>query len=292
MILIILIVSLSIEMYGDTATSRPVTTEPVDLERTGRITFGQINESSGLVMSRKYPGVFWTHNDSGDLARIFPINGKGELVKPVFSPFYNGILVPKAVNTDWEDITADDEGTLYIGDIGNNDLERNVFSVYRVSEPSPFSPNDLPSSSEIRFRYTDGGTAVAHGVDAEALFWWDGELYLLGDNNSGSTSLFRLKIPRLKKLNSPESVHNAEHAGSFDFQARVTGADVSDSGRLAVLTSAAIWFFETSGKDEFFTNPRKLPIETGEYESIAFTGGSLLIGNEAGELFSLPVPGM
>jgi len=29
----------------------------------------EIVESSGIIKSKKYPGVFWTHNDSGDSAR-------------------------------------------------------------------------------------------------------------------------------------------------------------------------------------------------------------------------------
>jgi len=31
----------------------------------GRITNPRITESSGVVASRQFPGVFWTHNDGG-----------------------------------------------------------------------------------------------------------------------------------------------------------------------------------------------------------------------------------
>ena len=47
-----------------------------------KIDFDQITESSGLVKSRKYPSVYWTHNDSGDSARIFAITEIGKIIKP------------------------------------------------------------------------------------------------------------------------------------------------------------------------------------------------------------------
>ena len=46
------------------------------------IDFDEIVESSGIIKSKKYPGVFWTHNDSGDSARIFAITEDGKIIKP------------------------------------------------------------------------------------------------------------------------------------------------------------------------------------------------------------------
>jgi len=41
------------------ATSQPAT-------QVGHVRTRSLNEASGLVMSRKHPGVYWTHNDGGD----------------------------------------------------------------------------------------------------------------------------------------------------------------------------------------------------------------------------------
>lgn len=41
---------------------------------TARLANQAIAESSGLACSRTTPGVFWTHNDSGDQARLFAFN--------------------------------------------------------------------------------------------------------------------------------------------------------------------------------------------------------------------------
>src|SRR5215468_8138892 len=68
---------------------------PKAVERIGQIDYGPISESSGLVASRKHPGVYWTHNDSGNPAVIFAITHEGKFVAefPV-----------AAKNNDWEDI--------------------------------------------------------------------------------------------------------------------------------------------------------------------------------------------
>ncbi|RYG42513.1 hypothetical protein EON79_18735, partial [bacterium] len=47
-----------------------------------RIALPVIDEGSGIVASRRYPGVFWTHNDSGDAARFFAIKADGTAVMP------------------------------------------------------------------------------------------------------------------------------------------------------------------------------------------------------------------
>ncbi len=68
----------------------------------------EIVESSGIIRSKKYPGVFWTHNDSGDSARIFAISEDGKIIKPKwFKGEYKGIEVVNATHIDWEDIATD-----------------------------------------------------------------------------------------------------------------------------------------------------------------------------------------
>src|SRR4051794_6987818 len=48
--------------------------------KLGRIDSREITESSGLAASRKHPGVFWTHNDSGNGPYIFAITRDGHLL--------------------------------------------------------------------------------------------------------------------------------------------------------------------------------------------------------------------
>src|SRR5919107_911116 len=91
-----------------------------------------INESSGLVASRTSPGVYWTHNDSGDGPFIYALDTRGQSL--------GTFRVTGATNRDWEDIAAGpgpqpNRPYLYVGDIGDNDSKRNEVVVYRVPEP-------------------------------------------------------------------------------------------------------------------------------------------------------------
>ena len=70
-----------------------------------------IPEASGIVKSRRYPGIFWVHNDSGNPPLLFAVRGDGRIVRQF------RLAIP---NIDWEDIAIDDQGHLYLGDIGNN----------------------------------------------------------------------------------------------------------------------------------------------------------------------------
>lgn len=91
-----------------------------------------IDEASGLVASRKYPGLLWTHNDSGDKPRIFLIKTDGTLVATVY--------LENVVNRDWEDITFyktedKDKFFLCIGDIGDNSAIYPYLYIYKIEEP-------------------------------------------------------------------------------------------------------------------------------------------------------------
>src|SRR4051812_22769462 len=82
----------------------------VPLERLGRLDHPPIREASGIVKSRRPPGIFWVHNDSGSPPALFAVRRDGALVREY------SVNVP---NLDWEDIAADDRGHLYLGEIGN-----------------------------------------------------------------------------------------------------------------------------------------------------------------------------
>lgn len=91
----------------------------------------EINEASGLVASHYNQNLFWTHNDSGDLPRIFLIasNGKGKL----------DFILKGIENRDWEDmgIWQDPNGQawIYLADIGDNDAKYPSYFIYRFKEP-------------------------------------------------------------------------------------------------------------------------------------------------------------
>src|SRR5262245_62165942 len=104
--------------------AHPVEVAP-GVMQLGTFQSSDINESSGVIASRRLRGAFWTHNDDGDaVLYAFTTNGT------VLSQWtIEGLKVH-----DWEDI-AWAAGRIYIADIGNSHGEPG--DVYLVAEPSP-----------------------------------------------------------------------------------------------------------------------------------------------------------
>ena len=144
---------------------------------TGVVSDVRVNEASGLVASEKTPGIFWTHNDSGDSPRIFALAADGTLVATY--------TLDGAGAQDWEDLArgpgpAPGIDYLYLADIGDNPGARSFVTVYRVPEPaldltSPGAEGMLGAVVALEMEYPDG----AH--DAETLLSdpLTGDLYIV-----------------------------------------------------------------------------------------------------------------
>lgn len=104
----------------------------------GTVTAPQIVEASGLAASRNNPDVLWTHNDSGDSARIFAISTQGQLLGTYNITQPGGTTFAPAV--DFEDIAVgpgpkSELSYVYVGDIGDNPSQRANIVLYRIAEP-------------------------------------------------------------------------------------------------------------------------------------------------------------
>jgi len=86
----------------DGSASRKTSTEPNEIyglpTRVGVLEDRAVDESSGIVASRMTPGMYWTHNDSGDGPFIYALDDLGHS---------RGVWrITGAVAYDWEDIAA------------------------------------------------------------------------------------------------------------------------------------------------------------------------------------------
>lgn len=195
-----------------------------------------INESSGLVASRTTPGLYWTHNDSGDGPYIYALDERGAR--------RGTWRVTGASARDWEDIAAGPGpqagvSYLYIGDIGDNEGRREDITVYRVKEPA-IKPTDSSSNKlkplvtdnaeVIRFHYPDG----AHDAEALLVHPMTGDLYIVSKISFGNPVVYKATAPlntsapttlkRIAELNVPSL-----------FGGMITGGDISPDGlRLAL----------------------------------------------------------
>jgi len=131
---------------------------PWQVEKYYAVNFDSVSEMSGMVQSKRFADVYWLHNDSGDSARLFAVNGQGEILFPSYLPVHGqksrlgrtpwpGHVINLAVNYDWEDI-AIDQDWIYIADTGNNGNARRDLGIYVVPD---FNPEVIESSRSIRF---------------------------------------------------------------------------------------------------------------------------------------------
>ena len=86
----------------------------------------RLEEASGLESSETNPGMLWSHNDSGDEARIFLVDTSGVIVLEV--------KLAGIESFDWEDMTLGN-GFIYIADIGDNEAVRKEVYIHRIAEP-------------------------------------------------------------------------------------------------------------------------------------------------------------
>jgi hypothetical protein len=111
----------------------------------------RVTESSGLAASRLHPGVVYTHNDSGDAARVFALGPDGRVLAT--------LRLAGVRARDWEAIAAgrDERGrpALFVGDIGDNRGTWPSVAVYRISEPAVLRDATVPAR-RYRLRYPDG----------------------------------------------------------------------------------------------------------------------------------------
>ena len=188
--------------------------------RVGRIQPKELRESSGIIASKRYPGVYWSINDSGNPPDLFAIkvNGKGIC----------RIRVSSARNVDWEDIATDADGRIYIGDFGNNSRRRRVLSIYCLDEPAPnVTTRAVKVKRVVRFSYPARGISF----DCEAMFVRKGWAYLIS-KEFGKARFWCIR------LNGKAKVHpRIRYLGNLPHIAQVTAADISPDGKWVAVLS-------------------------------------------------------
>lgn len=236
----------------------------------GQYTHPAIRESSGIVASRQFEGVYWTLNDSGNPAALYATKLNGELIQE--------ISVQDSQNFDWEALGIDDQNQLWIGEIGNNSRLRTDLKVVVIAEPNPFTDIEATVIANYPYQYP------SENVDAEGLFVADGVPYIVSKERERAT-LYR--FPTLKT----DTQHILERVGEFAEAKWVTGAGLSTDGtRLAVCTYDALWVYHsTAGNFAQMIQGAPWSLHHNFYgEAICFEGYDLVLTNEARDLYRTP----
>ena len=236
----------------------------------GAVSINDISEASGLLASRQNPGVLWTHNDSGFRGSIFALSTNGTYLARHQTPnVYSG---------DFEDI-AFGPGPLphfnyiYLGDIGDNFLNRGSIRVFRFPEPAayPYQSNapplfTIPGAQEITLYYPDG-PFNCEGMMVDPV---SGNLFLATKLTNSS----RIYSATRAELDSGEATLTFIRETTFK---SVSAADISADGSLIALrrgTKGGLWVRTTNESvgDALARTPLTIPISTNEPngEAIAF----------------------
>jgi len=269
------------------------------LEPVGTFENAGIIESSGIVKSKNHAGLFWTHNDSNNdpanNAVLYPVYTDGTSGSPA------AITISDATNIDWEDITMDGDGNIYVGDIGNNTppyFERDNLCLYQIPEPDLLS-SSVSVATHILFTYPGYpvGAPDKYNYDAEAIFWARDTVYLLTKHYFDSITV----LYRFDDLSGTDTT-TLDLVAEFNTEGSVSAADASpDGNRLAVLanvfagfpstdiSSSIVWLFEVVSGDDYFNGTKyRLRIDAGQCEAICFMDDdTLLITNEEEKLFMI-----
>ncbi|EMR04284.1 esterase-like activity of phytase family protein [Cesiribacter andamanensis] len=239
------------------------------LERYARMP-RELRESSGLAHAGG--GAFWTLVDGGGEAALFKIASNGQLLERLPLPLHN---------QDWESLTRSPDGTLYIGDFGNNLNQRRNLRIFKVD---PLSQQ----IDTISFYWADQQafppSKKGMNYDCEAFFWYQGRLHLFTKARGDK---------RVQHYSLPDTAgsYAAQPLESAYVNDLVTGADISPDGRtLALLTYGKVYLFAVQGPEHMLQQPiscLRLPW-TGQAEAILFlSNSSLLVGNELGRMHYL-----
>jgi hypothetical protein len=235
----------------------------------------EIPEASGLAVSRRYPGVLWSHNDSGNATVLFALDSAGTMLGRVRVPIRT---------RDWEDISAarcPSNDCLYIADIGDNRSARRRVHIYRMREPAPGDAEAAPPEV-FNGTYADG----PH--NAEAMFVIGADLFIVTRDRMGG--VYRSTLSGSREL-------TFQRVGQLGLQA-VTDAEASrDEKSVVVRTSHEAVLYRTDdlilGRNVPYLRVPIDGLKEAQGEGVALDGSILYLSSEgrpwnrAGRIVSL-----
>ncbi|MBT2558004.1 SdiA-regulated domain-containing protein [Hymenobacter sp. ISL-91] len=241
-----------------------------NLTQVGKI--AEVPESSGLALTGDN-GTFYTHGDEGNPPVLFKIDAKGNVLARIEVPVKSG---------DWESVTRDNSGNVYIGNVGNNNNNRQDLVILRLN---PLNPKIV---QEIKLKYPDQTEFPPkkkdRNFDCEATLWHDGQVYLFTkDRGLGTTS---------KVYTVPDQPGNytAKLLTKLAIPGEVTDAALSPNGRrLVLLAREEMFVFEGDNLTAILqAKPTQVSLKgVGQTEGAVFsTDQTLYLSTEQGRFYT------
>lgn len=235
----------------------------------------EVKESSAII-SLPQTGQYLTLNDAGNKPDLYQIDEKGDIIKTI------ALKVP---NEDWEDMTRDTQGNIYIADTGNNKYKRDKLTIYKLRLDAP------DKIQQINFTYGDQKRYASKSnssFDAEAIFWYDGNLYVVTKDIDGET------MAKVYRLPDQPGQYTAKHLGSAAVSDKITSAAISpEADMVALLSDGKLYLFRNVHNPVSFFKGKHEEIDlpgAGQTEAVDFIDeNTLIITSEGANLYKYTI---
>ena len=238
----------------------------------------KLKEVSGIALSQDQKTI-WAIEDAGNKNVVYAVDRTGNLIADV--------VVENAENNDWEDITKDNAGNLYIGNCGNNENDRRNLSILKLDlkEASQKSANVIQTT---KFHYEGQNEFPPKKsnllYDCEAFVEKEGNFYLFTKNRSkGFDGTFLVfQIPNKEGDFEAKLVAKIKLEDSYN-DAAITSATINSKNQIVLLTHKNVHlvssFFENNFTGSFI---QKISLNhNSQKEAVVFLDDrSLLIADE------------
>ncbi|WP_310994263.1 T9SS C-terminal target domain-containing protein [Aequorivita marina] len=229
-------------------TYEPVLISPINSYALDSLLY----ETSGLIY---WDNNLWTHNDNTDtnIYKLDPANGA----------IVDSLSLHSQVNTDWEEISQD-EDYIYIGDFGNNvNGNRTDLKIIRINKSSILT--GTPQMDFINFGYEDQTNFTPKGTnntdfDCEAFIVTKTAIFLF-------TKQWVNNETRIYKLPKTPGTYKAELQDTYAINGLVTGAVYNkDKGVIALsgysnfMQAFIFLLYDFKETDFFGANKRRLEV--------------------------------
>lgn len=239
----------------------------------------------------------WTLEDSGNKNKLYKIGKNGKSLA--------AITITDLANHDWEELTSDAQGNLYIGDFGNNNNARRDLAIYKIDK-NQLGGKTAVTSAKIAFYYPEQTEFPPKKskmmFDCEAFFEFGGNFYLFTKNRSAKFdgSFYVYKVPNRAGNHKAQLLGSLTTCSTYK-KCAVTAADISPDGKKAVLLTGDKIFVITGFASDNFAKGKMQMHELGfasQKEGLCFTDNdNLLIADEkdkhtGGKLYQIKLSGL
>lgn len=253
-------------------------------ETVGRLEAPPRRETSGIAASRRSPGVWWVHDDSGGAAALHAVDDTGKKV--------GALRFADLRNRDWEDLAAfarEGKAWLLIADTGDNEGDRANVMLHVVEEPAretltPARETPARAAWTLRVRYEDG----ARDCEAVAVDATEGAVYLLTKRDdvprlyrvplAASTTVVTARlagtVPAIPKGGPGDELFKAVLGKRYAWPTAMDFA--SDGSKAVVLTYGDVLVFRRAEGESWAAAFARTPLRFGYHgfpqaEGVAFS---------------------